>query len=101
MKREKTESLQQKKDNHKNGDKKLSIEELLSKLESIVKKLENEDLELEKAIQLYSEGIRVSQEASHLLQTAKLKVEELSKEVRKSLSLNNDNFDDGEEEFDE
>lgn len=51
------------------------FEEALSRLEGIVSKLEDGDLDLEKSLKLFEEGIRVSHFCSQKLDEAERKVE--------------------------
>lgn len=56
----------------------LKFEEALKKLESIVQQLENEELELEKSLQIYEEGVRLSRWCNRKLEEVERKVEILS-----------------------
>ncbi|MEX1062432.1 MAG: exodeoxyribonuclease VII small subunit [Balneolaceae bacterium] len=56
----------------------LSFEEALKKLESIVAELENPDVALEKSMQLYEEGIRLSGYCSQTLENAALRIEKIN-----------------------
>lgn len=58
----------------------LKFEEALKKLESIVQQLENEDLELEKSLQIYEEGVKLSRWCSKKLEEVERKVEILSQD---------------------
>lgn len=53
----------------------LRFEELLAKLEAIVKSLENDDLGLEKTIEVYEEGLKLTSECNRRLNQAEKKVE--------------------------
>jgi exodeoxyribonuclease VII small subunit len=55
----------------------LSLEVRLRRLEEIVGQLETEDLELDRALALFEEGVRHVKEAEGALAEAELKVEEL------------------------
>ena len=54
-----------------------SLEARLRRLEEIVGKLESEDLDLDKALGLFEEGIKHVKEAETTLAAAELRVEEL------------------------
>lgn len=55
----------------------LTLEARLRRLEEIVRQLEAEELELDRALALFEEGIRHSREAEKALAAAELRVEEL------------------------
>lgn len=52
----------------------MSFEANLKKLDAIVKKLESGDISLEKAAELYSEGMKLSAGLKEELENAKLKI---------------------------
>lgn len=52
----------------------------MTRLETIVKSLDEEEVSLEKSLELYQEGIKLSQECDNILKNAELKVEELNKD---------------------
>jgi exodeoxyribonuclease VII small subunit len=52
----------------------LSFEKALQKLETIVEKLENNELELEKALQHFEEGMKLSQYCSRKLEETEKKI---------------------------
>jgi len=54
-----------------------SFEEALKKLETIVEKLSNEEITLEKSVELYEEGLRLSKICSETLENAALKIEQI------------------------
>lgn len=56
----------------------LSFEEALRKLESIVEKLEDPDVTLEDSIQLYEEGMELSKYCSQTLEDAVLRIEKIN-----------------------
>lgn len=58
-------------------DEKNTLESNMKKLDSIVKELENGDIPLEKAVELYSEGIRLSALCRKQLDEAKIKITEV------------------------
>lgn len=55
----------------------MSVEERLRRLDRIVAALDAEDVELEKSLALFEEGIRHVRAAERLLSAAELRVEEL------------------------
>ena len=57
----------------------LSFTKSLKKLKEIVEKLDKGDLELEEAVKLYEEGIKLHKKCIEELNNAKLKFEELGK----------------------
>jgi exodeoxyribonuclease VII small subunit len=62
---------------------KSSFEHDLERLEEISHILEEEDVELEKAISLFEEGVKLSKSCFVLLQNAELKITELKSELGK------------------
>jgi len=62
---------------------KSSFEHDLARLEEISRILEEEDVELEKAISLFEEGVKLSKSCLVLLQNAELKITELKSELGK------------------
>ncbi len=59
---------------------KLSFEEALKKIEQILKQLENKDIDLEEAISLYEEGLRLIHFCEEKLKKARTRVEVILKE---------------------
>lgn len=62
-----------------------SFEEALEKLEAIVEKLSDQEITLEKSVELYEEGLRLSKLCSETLENAALKIEQIDQ------SKNSDN----------
>lgn len=58
----------------------LSFEKALSRLETIVEKLDDESLSLEESIELYEEGIVLSKQCSQTLEEAELRIEKVNEE---------------------
>jgi exodeoxyribonuclease VII small subunit len=56
----------------------LSFEEALSKLESIIRKLEDPQVSLEESISLYEEGMKLSKLCSDTLEAAELKIQKVN-----------------------
>ncbi|MDZ7717788.1 MAG: exodeoxyribonuclease VII small subunit [Balneolaceae bacterium] len=54
-----------------------SFEEALEKLETIVEKLNDEDITLEKSVELYEEGLKLSKICSETLENAALRIEQI------------------------
>lgn len=48
----------------------LTFEQALTKLEEVVKKLENKEINLDEAVKLYNEGLELSKQCYQLLQEA-------------------------------
>jgi exodeoxyribonuclease VII small subunit len=62
------------------ADKKVSFEEAMEQLESIVLQLENGDVALEKSIELFQEGMKLSGLCSQKLEQVEKKIETLIEE---------------------
>ena len=58
----------------------LNLEKLLAELESIVKKMEGDDLNIEESIKSYEKGINLIKDAQNKLKKIEQKVEILSKD---------------------
>jgi len=58
-----------------------SFEKALAGLEQIVGKLESGDLPLEKSLELFEKGIRLSRECRDRLKTAERRIQELTKDA--------------------
>lgn len=58
----------------------LSFEEALEKLETIVENLEDESVSLEESIELYEEGIDLSQKCTQTLEEAKLRIKKVAEQ---------------------
>jgi exodeoxyribonuclease VII small subunit len=58
---------------------KMSFEEALTKLEGIVKELENENIALESSIEKFETGVKLSSHCLTKLNEAEKKIEELSR----------------------
>ncbi|MGK7345629.1 MAG: exodeoxyribonuclease VII small subunit [Candidatus Nitrospinota bacterium M3_3B_026] len=61
-------------------EKEMKFEAALKRLEEIVGKLEDGDLELEKSIELFEEGIKMAKTCQKKLDEAEKKIEKLVKE---------------------
>ncbi len=55
-----------------------NFEESLNKLENIVEQLENGSCSLDKALELYADGIKLYKNCNNYLNNAKLKIEALN-----------------------
>lgn len=62
------------------AEKKKTFEENLSRLEEIVKELEDESLTLEKSVKLYEEGVKLAGKCSLELEAAERKIKLLQKD---------------------
>ncbi len=60
-----------------------SFEELFQRLEEIVNEMESEELQLEKSLSLFEEGVRLSETLRQHLSTAEQKITELSGQLEK------------------
>lgn len=58
-----------------------SFEEKLLRLEEVSSLLEQEDLGLDKSIELFEEGVKLSKECLISLQNAELKIMELKRQI--------------------
>lgn len=65
----------------------LGLEARLTRLESIVERLERDDLELQEALELFEEGIGHVRAAHSLLEDSRLRVEKLVVEMNGAVSL--------------
>lgn len=55
--------------------KKIGLEEAMSRLEEIVKELENEKLPLDISLKLYEEGVKLASKCANELESAKRKIQ--------------------------
>ena len=67
---------------------KKSFEDSIKRLEEIVEALERGDVPLDKALNLYEEGIQLSRECSQNLKAAELRIKTLSKDIKGQFELN-------------
>jgi exodeoxyribonuclease VII small subunit len=65
----------------------MKIEEALTQLEEITRKLEAEEIELEEAISLFDEGLKLASTVREQLELAKLKVEQVLEKTEGTFSL--------------
>ena len=63
-----------------NNKKKISFEDALKDLEEIVENLNNDELELEKAISAYEKGMELKKICEQRLEEAKLRIENIKDE---------------------
>ncbi len=61
----------------------LSFEEALKKLESIVEQLEDEEITLEDSVKLYEEGVKMSRFCTEILEEAELRINQVNEENTK------------------
>ena len=59
------------------GEDRQTYEELVHRLEEVVKSLEGGEMPLDRSLELFEEGIRLSRQASTRLQKAERRLEEL------------------------
>lgn len=57
----------------------LSFEEALSKLEEIVRRMDDPTITIGESLSLYEEGLRLSAQCSQTLEAASLKIEEINR----------------------
>ena len=62
----------------------LSFEKAMAELEKIVAKLEKGNLTLEQSLELYEKGTKLSAVCHKTLQSAQLKIEEITKQEEKT-----------------
>jgi len=67
---------------------KSSIEYSIKRLEEIVDLMEQGDVTLDEAIDLYEEGIRISKECAEKLKNAELRIRKLTKDLDGQFRLN-------------
>jgi len=67
---------------------KSSIEYSIKRLEEIVDLMEQGDVTLDEAIDLYEEGIRISKECAEKLKNAELRIKKLTKDLDGQFRLN-------------
>ena len=60
-----------------------SIEEALKRLEAIADKLEDPDLDLDEAVRLYEEGLRLYERCAKKLDAAELRITQLAEALQK------------------
>lgn len=65
-----------------------SYEKMMERLEEIVQKMENSPLSLEETIQLYEEGVSLSNRLYKLLNDAEGKIKILTSEGEKNFTVN-------------
>jgi len=56
------------------------FEKALRRLETIVEKLDDESLSLQKSIELYEEGVMLSKQCSQTLEEAELRIKKVNEE---------------------
>lgn len=68
----------------------MKYEELCNRLEQIVKELENDNLELDKASKLFEEAVNISKELKSMLETQKGKITQiLQKNNKENIEVDN------------
>ena len=60
-----------------------TIEEALKRLEAIAEQLEDPDLDLDKAVKLYEEGLRLYERCAKKLDAADLRIMQLAEALQK------------------
>lgn len=78
-----------------NNVSKLTFEQSMKRLEEIIDNLESGNVELENAINLYTEGIKLQEHCKNKLENAKLKIEKIVKDKdginTESVNINDEN----------
>ncbi|MFK7760737.1 MAG: exodeoxyribonuclease VII small subunit [Candidatus Midichloriaceae bacterium] len=78
-----------------NNVSKLTFEQSMKRLEEIIDNLESGNVELENAINLYTEGIKLQEHCKNKLENAKLKIEKIVKDKEgintESVNINDEN----------
>ena len=69
---------------------KSNFEQDLSRLEEISRKLDEDNLDLEEAISLFDEGVKLSKTCLKTLREADLKITELKVELKKFVNVDDD-----------
>ena len=64
-----------------------SFREVLDRLEAVVRELERNDVDLDRALSLFEQGVRDLREARALLEAAELKVRKVVEEADGTLGL--------------
>ena len=77
-----------------NNVSKLTFEQSMKRLEEIIDNLESGNVELENAINLYTEGIKLQEHCKNKLENAKLKINKIVKDKDK---INTESVDIGDE----
>ncbi len=67
---------------------KRTFEDSIKRLEEIVEALEQGDVPLDKALNLYEEGVQLSRECTQNLKAAELRIKTLSKDIKGQFELN-------------
>ena len=71
-----------------NNKNKISFEDALKDLEEIVETLNNDDLDLEKAIAAYEKGMELKKICEQRLKEAKLRIENIKEEKLETIEKN-------------
>jgi exodeoxyribonuclease VII small subunit len=58
-----------------------TLEQSLKRLEDIVNQMEHGEVPLDKAVELYEEGVEIAKECAEKLKAADLKIKKLSKDI--------------------
>ena len=78
---------------------KLSLEEAMSKLEEVVKDLEDESISLDSAMEKFEAGVRLSDLCLKKLNEAEKKIEELTRSENGKLKVSNIDLKEDEGNF--
>ncbi len=64
---------------NKTDKERFEFEQALQRLSEVLKELETDDVPLDKAIELYEEGMRLSRQCSKKLEEAELRIEQVTR----------------------
>ncbi len=64
---------------NKTDKERFEFEQALERLSEVLKELETDDVPLEKAIELYEEGMKLSRQCSKKLEEAELRIEQVTR----------------------
>jgi len=76
----------------------MKFEKAMSRLEKIVEELESGDLDIDKSLEIFEEGIRMSRLCSKKLNEAEAKIEKLTKDKKGELTTELFPIDDEKQE---
>ena len=87
----------------KNNDdvQELDFERAFSRLEEIIKLLEDESISLDESIELFKEGVKLYKYCKSKLNNAKLVIRDVMKELEKEFEVQSDDYQREEGEFED
>lgn len=78
------------------SEKDINFEEAMKKLEEIANKLEKNDLDLDKSVEIFEEGINLSKKCSEILENAEKRITILINDGKDNLTEEEFNTNQGE-----